>query len=106
MTAHPADLLDAIAADPLPSRQTDRQHIEAAIRTCAEEHDGLVTIAWVRDHITRDVAPHMVGSVMSATVTHGGFEWTGDYLPNSGPSGNAAKPAKVWRIRNHLKDAS
>lgn len=96
MTAHPTALLDAIADDPLPSRQDDRAAIELAIRACLALHD-VVHISLVRDLLIRNVAPHMLGAVISATVTHGDFEWTGEYLPNGGPSRNAAKPAKVWR---------
>lgn len=98
MTAHPTALLDAVAADPLPSRQDDRAHILAAIRAAITEHGGLLHASWVREHITRDVAPHMVGAVMSGYVARTRAEWTGEYLPNGGPSGNGAKPARVWRI--------
>lgn len=97
MTGHPGEFLDDLAASQRINRMIDRAHIETAILSALEEHDGLLTIAWVRQHITRNVTPHMVGAVMSATVTHGGFEWTGQYAPNGGPSGNGAKPAKIWR---------
>lgn len=93
---HPTDLLDAVAADPLPSRQDDRAHIEAAIRECARRNGGLVTIAWVRPLITRDVWPPMVGAVMSSMRSQ--MEWTGQYAQNGGGSGNGAKPARVWRL--------
>jgi len=59
-------ILHAVMTDPLPSRQTDREHIEAAIRAAAAEHGGFVTAAWVRPHITRDVLPQMVGAVLRA----------------------------------------
>ena len=94
-------ILHAVMTDPLPSRQTDREHIEAAILACAAEHGGLVTIAWVRPHITRDVWPPMVGAVMSSMRSR--MEWTGTYQPNSGGSGNAAKPARVWRLTDTRK---
>lgn len=91
-------ILAAVHNDPLPSRQTDRQHIEAAILACAAEHGGLVTIAWVRPHITRDVWGPMIGAVMSSMRSR--MEWTGTYHANEGGSGNAAKPARVWRLVN------
>lgn len=95
---HPTALLDAVAADPLPSRQDDRAHIEAAIRECARRNGGLVTIAWVRPLITRDVWPPMVGSVMSSMRSQ--MEWTGQYHPNGDTEGrNGAKAARVWRLR-------
>jgi len=96
MNGHPGELLEAIADDPLPSRQTDRQHIQDAIRTALGEHDGFVTISWVRPHITRNVAPHLIGAVMSAYVRTHDLVWTGEYRPNGGPAGNAAKPARIW----------
>ena len=96
-TDHPGDLLDILAADHLPSRQTDREHIEAAIKASAAEHGGKVHCSWVREHLTRDVAPHMIGAVMSANRRN--FEVTGEWLPNGGPSGNGAKPSRVWRLK-------
>lgn len=98
MTGHPGVLLDAIAADPLPSRQTDRQHIEAAVNAAAAAHNGIVHISTVRPLLTRNVWQPMLGSVISAMARAGRLEWTGDYLPNGGPSGNGAKPARVWRL--------
>lgn len=90
-----AEVLAAVITDPLPSRQTDRQHIEAAIAACAAAHNGLVTIAHVRPYITRDVWPPMVGAVMHAWArAHG--ERRGWAL-NGGPSRNASKPARVWK---------
>lgn len=96
-TAHPGALLDDLANEPLPSRRDDRLVIDQAIADALADNDGLLHIAAVRQHLARDVAPHMLGAVMSATVSHGDFVWTGEYAPNSGPSGNGAKPAKVWR---------
>ena len=88
-------ILHAVMTAPLPSRQTDRQHIEAAIRAAAAEHDGYVTAAWVRPHITRDVLPQMVGAVMG----NGGLlEPTGRIERNEGGNGNALKWSPVWRL--------
>jgi len=88
-------ILHAVMTDPLPARQTDRQHIEAAIRAAAAEHGGYVTAAWVRPHITRDVLPQMVGAVMRK---HGLLEPTGRLERNAGGSGNALKWSPVWRL--------
>lgn len=99
MTGHPAEFLGDLANEPLPPAPTDRAAIEAAIARCMSEHDGLVHITWVRPHIARKVRPHMVGAVISATAHRDDWKWTGEYLPNGGPSGNAAKPARIWRAR-------
>lgn len=99
---HPTELLEAIAADPLPSRQDDRALIEAAIAASLRSH-GVVHISHVREHLariagTREVAHWMLGSVISAwAVRYGepiGWEPNGDRK-----SGNGAKPARVWRER-------
>lgn len=102
MTLHPTALLDAVASDWLPTRQDDRAHIEAAIAACAAEHDGLVHVAWVREHLSRDVAPHMLGAVMHAWAKTSGARHV-DWAPNGDTrSGNGAKPSKVWRIREQV----
>lgn len=98
---HPTALLDAITNDPLPARQTDREHITAAIYAAAAANNGLVHIAQVRDHITRQVWPPMIGSTMNA-MRHK-MRWTGAYAPNGGPSGNGSKPAKVWKLKEATK---
>lgn len=97
-TVHLEEVADAVHAAPHAQirRMLDRAHIETAILMALDEHDGIVTIAWVREHITRDVAPYMIGAVMSGFVKSHDLVWTGDYHPNGGPSGNAAKPARVW----------
>lgn len=97
-TTHLEEVADALHAAPHArvQRHLDRAHIETAILSALEAHEGLLTIAWVREHITRDVAPYMIGAVMSGFVKTHGLVWTGDYQPNGGPSGNAAKPARVW----------
>jgi len=89
-------VLAAVHNDPLPSRQTDREHIEAAIRACAAAHGGLVTAAWVRPRILRDVMPQMVGAVLRPRP---GFLVTTDRHPvrNEGGSGNANKWSPVYR---------
>lgn len=89
-------ILHAVMTDPLPSRQTDREHIEAAIRVAAAEHGGFVTAAWVRPHITRDVLPQMVGAVLRARA--GFLEPTERIERNEGGSGNALKWSPVWRL--------
>ena len=89
-------ILHAVMTDPLPSRQTDRQHIEAAIRAAAAEHGGYVTAAWVRPHITRDVLPQMVGAVLRARA--GFLAPTERIERNEGGSGNALKWSPVWRL--------
>lgn len=99
MSGHPGEFLDDLAAEPLPPAPADRAAIEAAVEKCIAEHDGLVHIKWVRPHIDRDVRPHMVGCVISAMSRHHDWRWTGEYAPNDGPSGNAAKPARIWRAR-------
>jgi len=89
-------ILHAVMNDPLPARQTDRQHIEAAIRQAAAEHGGYVTAAWVRPHITRDVLPQMVGAVLRARA--GFLEPTSRIERNAGGNGNALKWSPVWRL--------
>lgn len=94
---HPTDLLDSVAGHWLPARQDDRAVIEAAIeRSLAEV--GEVHISHVRARLSRPVTPHMLGAVISAWATrHGeciGVEPNGDTK-----SGNGAKLAKVWRLR-------
>jgi hypothetical protein len=91
------DILDAVLSDPLPSRQTDREVIEAAIIRAAAEHDGLVTAAWVRPHIGRDVMPQMVGAALRPRR---GFLEVTDRHPvrNEGGSGNANKWSPVYRL--------
>lgn len=101
---HPTDLLDAVAADPLPSRQDDRGLIEAAIAASLAEH-GVVHISHVREALARiaggrEVAHFMLGAVISGwAVQHG--EHVG-WMPNGDTkSGNGAKPARVWRLRTN-----
>ena len=89
-TAHLEEVADAVHAAPHARirRMLDRAYIETAILMALDEHDGIVTIAWVRHYI--------IGAVMSGFVKSHDLVWTGDYHPNGGPSGNAAKPARVW----------
>ena len=89
-------ILHAVLTDPLPARQTDREHIEAAIRAAAAEHGGYVTAAWVRPHITREVLPQMVGAVLRARA--GFLEPTSRIERNEGGNGNALKWSPVWRL--------
>jgi hypothetical protein len=93
-------ILAAVMADPLPARQTDREVIEAAIVRAAAEHDGLVTAAWVRPHIGRDVMPQMVGAALRPRR---GFLEVTDRHPvrNEGGSGNANKWSPVYRLVQH-----
>ena len=89
-------ILAAVHSDPLPSRQTDREHIEAAVVRAAVEHGGLVTAAWVRPYITRDVWPQMIGQVLRPRA--GFLEPTGRHPErNGGGSGNANKWSNVYR---------
>jgi len=91
-----ADTLAAVRADPLPSRQTDREHIEAAIVASKAEHNGWLCIAWVRPLITRDVWPNMIGGVVGG-ASHG-MDEAGTMLSGGG-SGNGSKIVRVWRPR-------
>ena len=83
-----------VHGDPLPSRQDDAAHIRAAIDKALEVH-GVVHVSLVRPFITRDVAPHLIGAVLSGWATqHGrfvGYRRNGDTR-----SGNGNKPAPVW----------
>lgn len=94
---HPTELLDSVASDPLPSRQDDRAHIEAAIWQCLRDH-GRVHIALVRPYITRDVWPPMLGAAISGWATRHG-ECVGAEPNGDTKSGNGAKLARVWRLR-------
>ena len=95
----PADptpvVLAAVHNDPLPSRQTDRAHIEAAVVLCAAAHRGEVHISWLRKYVDRDVMPEMWGAVIHAR--RGFLEPAGYHLPSMGGSGNARKLSPVWR---------
>ena len=95
-------ILDAVLSDPLPSRQTDREVIEAAIIRAAAEHDGLVTAAWVRPLVEaeREVFPNMFGAVLRPRR---GFLEVTDRHPvrNEGGSGNANKWSPVYRLVQH-----
>lgn len=88
-------ILHAVMTDPLPSRQTDRQVIEAAIVRCAAAHGDEVHISWLRQYVDRDVMPEMWGAVIHAR--RGFLEPAGYHLPNMGGSGNARKLSPVWR---------
>ena len=90
-------ILAAVVADPLPSHQDDREHIEEAIAVSMAEHDGSLCICWVREHITRDVWPPMIGAAMNA-ASHG-MDWSGAVMPSGGGSRNGSKLVRVWQPR-------
>jgi hypothetical protein len=92
-------ILAAVLSDPLPSRQTDREVIEAAIIRAAAEHGGLVTAAWVRPLVLREVFPPMWGAVLRPRK--GFLASTGRFERNGGGSGNANKLAPVYRLVQH-----
>lgn len=106
MTIQPdvRDMLAAIDADPsadlLPTRRDDRAAVRRAVAICAAERRGLVHIAYVRPHLPADVAPHVIGAVMSALHTTGHLvHIPGRFEPNGDVrSGNASKPARVSRL--------
>lgn len=81
-------VLHAVLHDPLPSRQDDRAHIEAAIRAAAREHDGLVHISTVRQHIKREVFPNMLGAVLR---------------PRRVPRSHWRPPSQRWRLRQRTQ---
>lgn len=96
------DMLAAIDADPsaalVPARRDDRAAVRAAVTRAASEHRGLVHISWVRPFIPAGVSPFVIGAVFAGLHLSGHLVATTRTLPNGGPSGNAAKPAKVSRL--------
>lgn len=98
-SGHPTVLLEAVRADTsIPNRLASRRAIAVAINRAAAEHKGLVHVSWVRPHLPSWVTPQQVGAMFSGLHLDGHLRATGRYLPNGGPSGNAAKPAKVSRL--------
>lgn len=96
------DVVEAVATDWRPGARDDRQAIRAAVMRAAETHNGLVHITHVREHLPRWVTPCMVGATLSLLAHRGYLEDTGKWWPNGGPSGNAAKPAKVRRLAHPI----
>ena len=88
-------ILHSVLTDPLPSRQTDRQVIEAAVVRCAAAHRDEVHISWLRKYVDRNVMPEMWGAVIHARK--GWLEPAGYHLPSMGDHGNARKLSPVWR---------
>lgn len=96
------DGVAAAAADWRPGARDDRQAVRLAVIRAAEQHDGLVHITHVREHLPAWVTPHMVGATILTLAHLGYLEDTGKWWPNGGPSGNAAKPAKVRRLAHPI----
>ncbi len=97
------DMLAAIADDPaaafIPAKRDDRAAVRAAVAKAAREHKGLVHISYVRPLLPTDIAPHVIGAVMSGLHTSGHLIVSNrPPLPNGGPSGNASKLARVSRL--------
>lgn len=96
------DMLAAIDADPsqqvIPTRRDDRQVVRDAVAQAAREHRGMVHVSWVRPLLPAGVAPHVIGAVFAGLHLSGHLVATTRTLPNGGPSGNAAKLAKVSRL--------
>ena len=94
MTAldHPA----IVHADWRPGAEQDRAAIYAAIQAAADENGGMVHIADVRRHLTREVNPVRIGAAFCHLVRAGVLVGTGRYLPNGGHgSRNRTKPSEV-----------
>ncbi len=89
------EALGAVASDWPPSKVEGGRVIRRAISACAARHGGKVHIAWFRDELPGWIDPHLIGAVTSALHSTGHLVSAGEYLPNGGPSGNAAKPALV-----------
>lgn len=93
------DVLDAIAADDRPIGRDTRAAVEEAVKAAAAEHDGLVTIAWIRPHLPEWCTWQGLGAYVSALVRVGTLEWTGDFALNgNAKTRNALRPAKIYRL--------
>lgn len=92
------DTLDAVHRDWRPTRVEARRILREAIHRCADAHAGRVHIAWFRADLPQWIDPHQIGAAVAAWAARGHLHWTGEYLPNGGPSGNGGKPAKVYRL--------
>jgi len=94
MTAldHPA----IVHADWRPGAEQDRAAIYAAIQAAADENGGMVHIADVRRHLSREVRPSRIGAAFTALVRAGVLVNTATVRENGGrASRNGTKPAFV-----------
>ena len=89
--------------DPRIGAEYDRAAIYQAIQDAADENAGLVHIADVRRHLTREVNPVRIGAAICALVRQGVLVGTGTYRPNGGhQSRNAMKPSEVRLLIGNL----
>ena|SRR5690606_35874265 len=89
---HPA----IVHADHRIGAADDRRAIYAAIQAAADENGGMVHIADVRAHLTREVRPSRIGSAICHLVRAGVLVNTAAVRENGGrASRNGTKPAFV-----------
>ena len=92
------DEIDLVAADDRPTPTEIRDAVHAAILRCADEHDGLVHISWVREYLEPWQTGPQVGAAICHEVRAGRLEWTGEYRANgNGKTRNRERPAKLYR---------
>lgn len=93
------DLLDVLANDVRPIDTETREALLDAVRAAAREHDGLVSIAWIRPHLPEWAQWPGLGAFVSALVRQGTLVWTGQFTLNGNTkTRNALRPAKVYRF--------
>lgn len=93
------DLLDVLANDVRPIDTETREALLAAVHAAAAEHDGLVSIAWIRPHLPKWAQWPGLGAFVSALVRQGVLVWTGEYTTNgNAQTRNALRPAKIYRL--------
>jgi hypothetical protein len=98
----PPDEIDAVAADWRPSRVADRRAIFDAIAECAVANSRYVHIADVREHLTRDVDPHQLGTQITALRRSGYLVQVG-WRPNGNrKTRNASRPAPLYPLAKPL----
>ena len=96
-------VLAAIDADPsqdiVPTRRDYRDDVRRAVAKAAREHGGYVHASWVRPHLPSDIPPSIPGAVVGALIRSGHLApTTRPALPNGGPSGNATRLSRVFRL--------
>ncbi|EYR64275.1 hypothetical protein N866_13575 [Actinotalea ferrariae CF5-4] len=104
MTAR--DELDALAADWRPWAVADRAVVLAAVEAAAAASGGEVHASTVREHLAREVGPHVPGGVICALVRQRVLVDTGQVRPSGdGTKRNRTKRLPVYRLTGPLPAA-
>ena len=92
------DEIDLVHEDHRVTPSEIRDAVHAAITRCADDHDGLVHISWVREYLEPWQTGPQVGAAICHEVRAGRLEWTGEYRANgNGKTRNRERPAKLYR---------